>query len=139
MLGLIGQEEYHLLRPLSYSHGDVFLICFSVMSPESFVNVKVKWYPEIQKYCPGAPCLIVGTHIELRDDPQEVRKLLEQGMKPVTSEQGEAFVRNYGAVKYIECSAFTQKGLKNVFDEAIISALVKQSNAEISFVTKIKK
>ena len=80
-----GQEDYDRLRPLSYPQvgsavkqsqllwivivtrpvvlfpqTDVFLICFSVVSPSSFENVTSKWYPEIKHHCPDAPILVVG-------------------------------------------------------------------------------
>lgn len=35
-----GQEDYDRLRPLSYPQTDVFLVCFSVVAPSSFENVK---------------------------------------------------------------------------------------------------
>lgn len=38
----VGQEDYDRLRPLSYPQTDVFLVCFSVVSPSSFENVKEK-------------------------------------------------------------------------------------------------
>jgi cell division control protein 42 len=59
----------------------------------------------------------VGTQIDLRDDAQVIEKLARQKQRPVTNEQGERLARELGAVKYVECSALTQKGLKNVFDE----------------------
>lgn len=40
-----GQEDYDRLRPLSYPQTDVFLICFSIVSPPSFDNVKAKVLP----------------------------------------------------------------------------------------------
>ena len=118
-----GQEDYDRLRPLSYPQTDVFLVCFSVVSPASFENVKEKWQPEITHHCPRTPFLLVGTQQDLRDDPTMIGKLDKNKQKPVTNEQGETCAKQLQAVKYVECSALTQKGLKNVFDEVILAAL----------------
>ena len=40
-------EVYNRLRPLSYPHADVFLICYSVSSVESLEHVRSKWIPEV--------------------------------------------------------------------------------------------
>jgi cell division control protein 42 len=119
-LGLIdslGQDDYDRLRPLSYLRTDVFLVCFSIASLASFENVKNKWYPEVRHHCPGVPYLIVGTQIDLREDPRVLDQL------PLSTEAGERLAQELGAVKYVECSALTREGLKNVFDEAITAAL----------------
>ncbi|CAG8654820.1 3749_t:CDS:2, partial [Racocetra persica] len=118
-----GQEDYDRLRPLSYPQTDVFLICFSVASPASFGNAKEKWVLEVHHHCPDIPFLIVGTQIELREDPLVIEKLARQKIRPITSEEGKRLAQELGAVKYVECSTVTQKGLKNVFDEAIVAAL----------------
>lgn len=118
-----GQEDYDRLRPLSYPQTDVFLVCFSTVTPSSFENVKEKWFPEVRHHCPGVPCILVGTQMDLRDDAKVIEKLAKNRQKPVATESGERLAKELNAIKYLECSALTQKGLKNVFDEAIIAAL----------------
>ena len=125
-LGLVdtaGQEDYDRLRPLSYPSTDVFLVCFSAVLPASFENVKEKWAPEIKHHCPKTPFLLVGTQIDLRDDAATLVKLAKNKQKPLSLEMGRRMAEEVNAVKYLECSALTQKGLKNVFDEAILQSL----------------
>ncbi len=40
-------------------------------------------------------------------------------MEPINWERANEVRKDIGAVKYVECSALTQRGLKTVFDEAI--------------------
>ncbi|GMK56759.1 hypothetical protein CspeluHIS016_0305990 [Cutaneotrichosporon spelunceum] len=118
-----GQEDYDRLRPLSYPQTDVFLVCFSVMSPPSFENVKTKWVPEIRHHAPGVPLILVGTKVDLREDPGSVQRLRERRFQPISYAAGMQLAKEIGAVRYVEASSKTQKGLKSVFDEAIRAVL----------------
>jgi Ras-related C3 botulinum toxin substrate 1 len=125
-----GQEDYDRLRPLSYPQTDVFLICFSLTSPPSFENVRTKWFPEISHHAPNIPIILVGTKLDLREDQSTIAKLRERRMEPIQYAAASAMAREVGAVRYLECSALTQKGLKNVFDEAIRAVLAPAPRKE---------
>ena len=93
------------------------------MQPSSFGNVSAKWYPEIRHHMPNTTIMLVGTKLDLRDEPNTLNKLAEKKMAPITYQQGMQMANEIGAVKYVECSALTQKNLKLVFDEAIRAVL----------------
>lgn len=118
-----GQEDFDALRPLCYPSTDVFIVCFSVVSPTSFENVAQKWLPEIRHYSRSVPVVLVGTHCDLRTDVQELIRLSDLGQEPITGQKADSFVKKAGIVCYIETSAITQKNMKSVFDEAIINGL----------------
>ena len=115
-----GQEDYDRLRPLAYLQTDIFLICFSLVSPTSLENVPgnriltfvyrcaAKWVAEIEHHCPHTPIILVGTKSDLREDTTTVERLKERGLSPVTTEQGQACAKKINAVKYLECSSLTQ-------------------------------
>ncbi|XP_069319579.1 rho-related GTP-binding protein RhoG-like [Eulemur rufifrons] len=118
-----GQEEYDRLRTLCYPQTNIFVICFSISNPSSYANVRQKWHPEVSHHCPNVPILLVGTKSDLRDDFETVKKLKEQSLVPTTPQQGIALAKEVGAVKYLECSALRQDGVREVFSEAIRAVL----------------
>lgn len=119
-----GQEDYDRLRPLSYPYTDVFIVCYSTISPTSLENVMTKWLPEIRSHCPETPFILVGTKADIRSSKRDQERLRAKGdfelVDPILAkEEGEKI----GASSVLECSAKTQAGLKNVFDSAITVAM----------------
>uniref|UniRef100_A0A8C2VI56 Ras-related C3 botulinum toxin substrate 1 n=1 Tax=Chinchilla lanigera TaxID=34839 RepID=A0A8C2VI56_CHILA len=112
-------EDYNRLCPLSYPQTDVFyvfLICFSLVSPAPFANVRAEWYPEMRHHCPNTPIILVGTKLDLRDDKDAIEKLKEKKLTPITYLQGLATGDRC-------CKIPGVLSLKIVFDEAIRAAL----------------
>ena len=116
-----GQEDYDRIRPLSYPNTDIFIVCFSIVSPSSFINAQKKWIPEVRHYCPTAKIIIVGTRCDLRDDAQTLYQLNQRNISAISRLDGEMMAKELG-LKYVECSAYIKNQVKNVFDTAIITA-----------------
>jgi len=116
-----GSDEYDSLRPLSYPGTDVFLVCFSLIEPETLTRVRTKWIPEIRAHIEGAnpAILLLGTKLDQRGNAQVIETLRSQGLHPVTTREGEQMCQELGADGYFECSALTQAGLPEVFNAAV--------------------
>lgn len=80
----------------------------------------MQWYPEIKHHAEGVPFILVGTKADLRTNCEWSDRIVSEG---VTTEEGHKLKEELGAKEYLECSALTQEGLKNVFDVAIRVAL----------------
>ncbi|XP_063443746.1 ras-related C3 botulinum toxin substrate 1-like isoform X2 [Mytilus trossulus] len=117
-----GQEDYDRIRPLSYPQTDVFLACFSIVERSSFDNILHQWIPEIRHHSPRTPILLVGTKLDSRKGPGNSKPIAKHNY-PVSFSEGHSLANQIKAVKYVECSAKTQEGMKEVFDEAIKAVL----------------
>ncbi|XP_008789319.2 rac-like GTP-binding protein ARAC7 isoform X2 [Phoenix dactylifera] len=112
-----GQEDYSRLRPLSYRGADIFVLAFSLISRASYENVLKKWMPELRRFAPNVPIILVGTKLDLREDRGYLAE--HPYATTITSSQGEELRKQIGAAAYIECSSKTQQNVKAVFDTAI--------------------
>lgn len=95
------------------------------MYPSSLINIQKLWITEIKKYCPSTPFILVGTKVDLRTNQDEIERLAKKKERPVTYEEANRVAKQLKAVKYVECSALNQQGIRDVFDEAILAVLNK--------------
>ena len=110
-----GQEGYDRLRPLSYIYADVILMCFSIVSMDSFENILQKWAPEIKHFCPNVPIILVGNKQDLRSS--------ESNKREVTPAQGRDLSDKIEAFSYLECSAKNRNGVNELLETATKATL----------------
>ncbi|TDL19246.1 small GTPase-binding protein [Rickenella mellea] len=122
-----GQEDYDRLRPLSYTNTHVMLVCFAIDSPDSLDNVREKWHSEVSHFCAGVPVILVGCKKDLRRDPETIEELRKTSQWVVSPEEGMAVAHKIYANHYLECSARTGEGVREVFQYATRAALLQPS------------
>uniref|UniRef100_A0A8C6P1E5 Ras homolog family member C n=1 Tax=Nothobranchius furzeri TaxID=105023 RepID=A0A8C6P1E5_NOTFU len=145
-----GQEDYDRLRPLSYPDTDVILMCFSIDSPDSLENIPEKWTPEVKHFCPNVPIILVGNKKDLRNDEHTRKELAKMKQvcfsqayflccldicrrflpfyilnfqEPVKTEEGRDMASRISSFGYLECSAKTNDGVRDVFEMATRAGL----------------
>jgi len=125
-----GQEDYDRLRPLSYPDTDVILMCFSIDNPDSLENITEKWTPEVKHFCPSVPIILVANKKDLRNDQTTIDELAKLKLTPVKPEEGRSVSERIGAAAYVECSARTKEGIREVFEVATRNALKTKKKAK---------
>lgn len=137
-----GQEEFDKLRSLSYSDTHCIILCFSIDSPDSLENVKNKWVGEILEHCEGVKLILVALKADLRQTADmSNHEQMDAGLgtsaynndgqlkKLVSYEDGVHVAKQIGALRYLECSAMKNRGVKEVFTEAARIALTAKPAA----------
>ncbi len=111
------------VRILTYPETDVILMCFSIDYPDSLANIQQRWIPEVRHFCPNVPIILVGNKKDMRNDEDTKRELAKKKQQPVKSEEGSLVCERINAYAYMECSAKTREGVRDVFATAARAAL----------------
>ncbi|CAL8077788.1 unnamed protein product [Orchesella dallaii] len=133
-------------RRFAYGRSDVILLCFSLGNRNSLLHCKSMWFPEIRRFCPETPVILVGCKNDLRflcRDPTYlaycrpspfIRPTRECDL--VMPEQARAMAKELG-ISYYESSVLTYHGVNNVFENAIRAALICRRNQRF-WMTNLK-
>jgi len=67
MVDCPGRSDLACLRQPVCRGADVAILCYSTDCRQSFENIRKVWYPEVLKFAPGIPTMLVGTKSDARD------------------------------------------------------------------------
>ena len=56
----VGDDNYDRVRRFFYSTVDAILLCFSMDSPNTLVEISDRWMPQLREHCPNS---MVTSHI----------------------------------------------------------------------------
>uniref|UniRef100_A0A182PPG4 BTB domain-containing protein n=1 Tax=Anopheles epiroticus TaxID=199890 RepID=A0A182PPG4_9DIPT len=135
-------------RRFAYGRSDVVLLCFSIANPVSLRNCRAMWYPEIRKFCPDTPVILVGCKNDLRYMYRDETYLSYFGERSpfvraarksdlVMPDEARAVAKELG-VAYYETSVFTYFGVNEVFENAIRAALIARREHRF-WMTNLKR
>lgn len=135
-------------RRFAYGRSDVVLLCFSINNPISLKNCRLMWYPEIRRFCPNTPVMLVGCKNDLRfmyrdetylshfrDRSPFVRVTRKSDL--VMPDEARDVARELG-VYYYETSVLTNHGVNEVFENAIRLALIARRQTRF-WMTNLKR
>ena len=74
------------------------------------------------------PIILVGSQLDLRADQRTIQQLARNGESPVELKEGYAVAEKIGAYAYLECSALTREGIREVFEMATRAAFLTKKN-----------
>eukprot|EP01027_Heterolobosea_sp_BB2_P011991 GEZU01017402.1.p1 GENE.GEZU01017402.1~~GEZU01017402.1.p1 ORF type:complete len:164 (-),score=19.61 GEZU01017402.1:271-762(-) len=117
----------------------VFLLCYSLMSRDSFASVTSRWIPEIRSHLAEVPIVLCGNMLDLREDPEFCMRLQQKGVNPITTSEGVALANEINAYAYVECSAKTQKGIHEVFYKCVEAAINPKPRPKITVAATTKQ
>jgi len=96
--------------PLCYQSSHVILVCFAMDNPSSLQSAFERWLPHIRACIPeNKAILLVGTKSELC--PTE-------GIAKEYDVLCTTIAKEFGVASYLECSAATNEGIKDLFATA---------------------
>ncbi|XP_071080628.1 cell division control protein 42 homolog [Haliotis cracherodii] len=118
MFDTAAQKNFENLRSFTYRESEVLLLCFSTCDRETLASINDVWMPELKRHSKHTkqkrPVILVGTKIDLRVGNED---------SEVSTDEGVQMAKDIGADCYVECSARDHKGLKEVFQHVVFSAL----------------